>query len=510
MPTSHHRRFLPSLLLVTACTAADAPIVVEESDDPIDQLFASIGTLPVEAPRRIEGAAGPPRTDGDYQCVTTPIDEVRQLDQLLGQLTVGDVLWPGSIVRGDSVASGQLAPLVLPRAPLTFSVSLENLNGSRSATLPTPSLSTYRDAIGGILAQGVDGATPARVYAEVEEISSADQLAVALGASGSAPLVGTVKAGFNFNDSTKRTRFVVKFFQLYYTVDVDPPSLPHELFAPGVTADDVRAAIGAAPPVYVSSIGYGRQVVFTFESELSKSEVEGALDFVYQGGVVLAGNVSLTHQEVLDHTRMTAFILGGAPGDAVSASIGGYAQLRTFIERGSSYSKDSPGAAIAYKLAYVRDNAPVKVSYASTYTQQTCTRMTQRLHVVFDRLTVDSAGSDVGGDLEVYGTVMARGTGANQTLADWPSTMYRQIAAGQSFPATGFIGEAIVPVRPAAGNVLKLRTSLFESDALATDSFGEGVEDAAPFEAGWRRTLLLHRASGTQTITLRVSITPVP
>jgi thiol-activated cytolysin len=507
---THKPRLLLSVLIALSACAGDETITVEDSDNPIDQLFAGLGTLPVEAARRIEGTPSAPSEDGDYQCVTTPVDEVRQVDQLLGQLSVGDVLWPGSIVRGDSTATGQLTPLVFERAPLTFSVSLENLAGTRAATLAAPSLSSYRDAIGQLLSQQLDGLTPARIFAEIEEVSSAEQLAVALGASGSSPLVGTVKAGFDFSDTSKRSRFVVKFFQLYYTVDVDPPSLPHELFAPSVTAEAIGSVIGSDPPVYVSSIGYGRQVVFTFESELAKSELQAALDFAYQGGAEIDGTVSLTHEEVLAHTHTTAFILGGNPDEAVSASIGGYDQLRAFIERGASYSKDSPGAAIAYKLSYVRDNAPVKLSYASIYTERACTRVTQKLHVVFDKLTVDSAGSDVGGDLEVFGTVQARGTGANQTLADWPSGMFQQIATGQSFPSSGFIGEAIVPVRPLAGNELRIRTTLFESDTLATDSFGDGLEDAAPFEAGWRRKLLVRRSSGTQAITLEVSITPVP
>ncbi|MEZ4404697.1 MAG: thiol-activated cytolysin family protein [Kofleriaceae bacterium] len=521
MQTSLLIAVLSAVLALAACPAPDASVdadasvspdapAVVDSDNEIDQLFAALGGLQVEAPRRVEGPASAPSADGDYQCVVTPVDEVRQFDQLLGQLTVGDVLWPGSMVRGDSVATGQLAPLVFERAPLTFSVSLESLTGTRSATLAAPSLSSYRDAIGQILAQQLQGQAPARIYAEVEEVSSAEQLAVALGAAATAPLVATVKAGFDFNDTTKRTRYLVKFFQLYYTVDLDPPSLPHELFGPSVTAAAVRAAIGAAPPVYVSSIGYGRQVVFTFESELSKAELSAALDFVYQGGAAVSGSVSLTHQEVLEHTHTTAFILGGAPGEGVAAAIGGYAQLRTFIERGGSYSSESPGAAIAYKLAYVRDNTPVRVSYASAYGERACARTTQRLHVVFEKLKVDDAGSDVGGDLEVFGTVEVRGTGAPQALASWPAAMYQQIAAGASAPASGIIGEAIVPVRPAAGNAVTIRTSLLEADTFANDSFGDAVEDAAPFEAGWRRTLQVHRSSGAQAITLQIAITPVP
>lgn len=502
------RRFT-LLSLVAAC--AQTP-TVEESDNPIDKLFVDLGKLPAEAPHRIEGPTSAAVRDGDFECVNTPIDEARQFDQLLGQISVGDVLWPGSLLRGDSVYSGRLTPIVLGRAPLTFSVSLESLgSGQRSATMQSPSLSSYRDAIGSILAQQLSGSTPARISAEVEEISSEEQLSVALGASVNAPLVATVKAGFNFNDSTKRSRYMVKFFQLYYTVDVDPPALPHEFFAAGVTASDVAQFLGAEnPPVYVSSIGYGRQVLFTFESELSKQEVAAALDFVYKGGAEIGGSVSLTHQEVLSHTHTTAFILGGDAGEAAAVSIGSYEELAEFVKHGGNYSKDSPGAAIAYKLSYVRDHTPVQISYSSDYQQHTCTRVSQKLHVVFEKLNVVNAGGDLGGDLEVYGTVSAVGANGTYTLASWPTNQYIQVAEGASYPSSGIISEKIIPVVPQPGNTLRIVTSLNEDDGLYDDTFGTNIVDAAPYEAGWRRTLNVNRTSGSQYVSLRISLTPVP
>ena len=503
-------------LVLAACAGSPTPEAVdpvEESDHPIDQWFANLGKLAVSDPKRVEGTPSAPAADGDYQCVETPVEEVRQYDQLLGQLSVGDVLWPGSMLRGDSVYSGRLTPISLPRAPLTFSVSLESLGGgARSATLESPSLSSYRDAVGKILAQQLSGATPARISSEVEEVSSEEQLAVALGASVSAPMVATVKAGFNFEDTSKRSRYVVKFFQLYYTVDVDPPALPHQFFAPTVTVDDVAAVASAeSPPVYVSSIGYGRQVIFTFESSLSKTELQTALSFVYQGGTEISGDVSLTHKEVLDQTKTTAFILGGDGGGAAAVSIGGFEQLKAFIATGGNYSKDSPGAAIAYKLSYVRDHAPVQVSFASTYTQRTCSRISQKLRVVFENIKVENAGSDGGDDLEVFGTVEVLGSGDTyQVLADWSAAQYKRVATGSTYPTSGILGEAIVAVTPQPGNHVRIETSLYEYDGISDDSFGYAIADIAPFESGWRRTLYLNRSNGSQQITLQVSLTPVP
>src|SRR5205814_9610117 len=51
-------------------------------------------------------------------------------------------LWPGAIVRGDSVYTGLFTQIVLPRKPMTYSISLGNLNGAKSATMAKPSLSS--------------------------------------------------------------------------------------------------------------------------------------------------------------------------------------------------------------------------------------------------------------------------------------------------------------------------------------------------------------------------------
>jgi Thiol-activated cytolysin len=492
--------------LATGCTTA-------ESHNPdgatIDDVLAGIGALPADQPRRVESSPAAPVTDGDYRCVTTSVDEVRRYDQLLGQIAVGDVLWPGDVLRGDSVVSGQLTPLALDRRPVTFSVSLESLSGTHSATLEHPSLSGYRDAIGAILAQDLHGSASAKIYAEVDEVSSDQQLSIALGASVSAPLVAMVKAGFNFGDTKKHGRYLVKFFQIYYTADVDPPGAPHEFFADTVTADQVAAAVSATnPPVYVSSIAYGRQVLFTFESDYSQDELGAALDFVYQGGPEISGSISATHQEVLSHTHTTAFLLGGNSGEAAQASIGSYDELKAFIAHGGEYTKDSPGAAIAYKLSYVGDLTPVQISYASDYQRRSCERISQRVHVSLDKITVDSGGPDASlqlfGYVDTYGSVIGV-----STLFDRAEANYIDIASMASFPPSGTIGEAIVTVDPHPGSSLTLSSHLTDHNNILADVDLGVVTAQAPFEAGWRRTLQVHHTAAGRQVTLSVTLQPI-
>src|SRR5690606_22773748 len=107
--------------------------------------------------------------------------ETRQLDRIVAYAAGSDSLWPGAIVSADSVVSGLFTQVVLPRAPATISVSLENLAGTKKATIEEPSLSTYREALAGVLSSEITGSTPANIYSEIEEVHSQQQLDMALG-----------------------------------------------------------------------------------------------------------------------------------------------------------------------------------------------------------------------------------------------------------------------------------------------------------------------------------------
>src|SRR5207245_7152990 len=90
-------------------------------------------------------------------------------------------LWPGALVSADSVLSGLFTQIVLPRSPATISVSLENLGGTKQATIKDPSLASYRDALAGILDAEITGSTAANLYSEIEQVHSEEQLNMARG-----------------------------------------------------------------------------------------------------------------------------------------------------------------------------------------------------------------------------------------------------------------------------------------------------------------------------------------
>jgi thiol-activated cytolysin len=480
------QRALWIALTATACSSAqpmadDGP----SNTDQLDAYLSALPYLPVEPAAIEQGQATPTAREGDYSCSTQNLKETRQYDRIVAYAANSDSLYPGAIIGADSVVSGLFTQIVVPRAPATISVSLENLAGSKQATIASPTLSSYRDALSGILDGEITGSTPANLYSEIEEVHSEKQLNMALGVQASWGLgIASLKSSFDFNKQDVRSRYVVRYTQAYYTVDLDAPASPSALLAPTVEVGDIEGKINSEhPPVYVSSVTYGRLVLFTFESQYSSEEMSAALDFAYSGGVDVKGDVSVSYKDMISQSKITAFILGGDAGTAVQ-SIDSYEALKNFIKTGGNYSRQSPGSPIAYKLSYLKDNSPARMSFTTDYEVKDCVRVSQQVKVTLKSIAVDDAGGDPGSDLELYGQITAEGTNL-QTLFNKDGSHYVTIHEGAQFGG-GSIAETVINVEPHNGAAIKLRANLTDSDLIGDDNVGnETVVNL--FEAGWRK-----------------------
>lgn len=520
------RTTLAVALVVCACTnpAPDDEGADEGADDAaedaaptdeaarIDAWVFALGSEPLPADELDVAPAMPAEDDGDYTCTQEKWHQTRQFDRISAMVANSQALYPGALVGADALSTGLLAPKTLPRSPLRFSASLEGvLDGAISATIASPSLSAFRDAMHGILAGNVIGQTPANVNAQISEVHSAEQFGLEVGVDVGWGFVlgGEVSASLAFDRSDVRSRHVVQFTQAYYTVDVDAPESPSGLFAPEVTLDDLRAELDDEAPVYVSSVTYGRTVLFTITSELSSEEVHAALEFAYRGTVSVDGSTSMTHEEVLSTSEITAFVLGGS-GDGAVRAIFGIEELREFITEGGSYDRQSPGAPIAYKLAWVADDAPAGFALTTEYEVPRCERIRQDVRVALSGLQVVQDGGDGGDELELYGEIaVIDGNGDAHVL--WAADADHAVAidSGSVWPGADELASAIVPVDPVDGARLGLRVKLWDSDGNGDDLLADHTT-WRPFEDGWRGDISLAAAEGDQHAAVLFSLSPVP
>jgi len=504
--------WIPLLSALAGCSFSSGPTDPDPVDAPsvnqVDRYIASLPYLPVTAPAVTEGTPSTPASDGDYACTTQSLQETRQYDRIVAYAANSDSMYPGAIIGADSVVSGLFTQMVLPRAPATISVSLENLAGSKQAVIADPSLSSYRDALSSILDAEITGSTPANLYSEIEQVHSEEQLNMALGVQASWGLgVASLKTSFDWSKQNVLSRYVVRYTQAYYTVDLDAPAAPSELFAPGIDLGEVQAKMDEQrPPVYVSSVTYGRMVLFTFESQYSAEEMSAALEFAYAGGVDISGDVSVTYKDMISQSTITAFILGGDAGAAVQ-TIDSYEALINFIKTGGNYSRQSPGAPIAYKLAYLKDNSPARMSFTTDYDVRDCVRVSQKVRVTLQSIAVDSAGGDAGHDLELYGEITVQGRSLATLFAKDESHAVT-IHEGSVFGGTTPIAETVIDVAPKAGQAIRFHAHLTDDDPIGDDNIGDDVT-LAPFETGWRKDLTMTLTGDSALVRVTFSLAPI-
>jgi thiol-activated cytolysin len=416
----------------------------------------------------------PPEEDPNqpaYECYKTQYKAAPGFDELLALDPSSDVIFPGAMLEGNSIPTGEYIPINVDRAPITLSISLQNLSGSPIIEIQDPKLSTVREGIKSILDQDVVSATPAKINFEITEVYSQEHLSIALGANYRAA-GNSVQSSFDFNSSQYNNKFVLKYLQVYYTIDMDSPTNPSDLFK---NIPDV-SELGATAPVYVSSIAYGRMVLYTIETNRSKSEVNAAFNATFNSG---GADVEGSYKSVIEESNIKALVIGGS-GASASQSIQGPNQVYNYITEGGDYSKDSPGAPLSYKLRFIKKGTPVaRVVLSSEYNVRTCEFVSPTYKMKINYVKCIDCPEI--GDPEIYGNLTAQAYINNSkfgTAATWNKTSENavEVKDGKEYP----IGTSknVTLYRPnQESDFIKVSGWIKERDAGDDDDFGADSED---------------------------------
>jgi len=350
--------------------------VIEGAGD-YDSGTATPGSTPVGSPQTVQ-ATGPDGTA--LTCTTQTYSLTSTPNQFVSSDPSSDVLWPGSLIQGASIASGLLNPIPLPRAPGTITLTLASGAGATySQQIAQPSLSSATQAINDILESyaSTDGGTPAKFSYRSEAVYSSSQLAIEAGVNAS----GTSWSGsasLDFDSSTTENRYLLQFTQAYFTMAFDPPAGAAAVFAPGVAATDLTPYVGPGnPALYISSVTYGRIFYLLFESTQSSTDLSAAVQASYSGGVNVDANLKAKYDSVLKNTTIKAYGIGGDAASAInavtSAQTGRFDALSTFLTTGADFGPSSPGVPISYTVRNLADSSEVSLVFATQYTAKDCT-----------------------------------------------------------------------------------------------------------------------------------------
>ncbi|WP_276391710.1 thiol-activated cytolysin family protein [Eudoraea chungangensis] len=348
--------------------------------------------------------------DTEYACTTQNYKGAPGYNELFMLDPTTDVIYPGSMLKGESIPSGEYIRINEDRAPITISTSFSNIDGKPSVTIENPNLiSNVRAGIQELLNREVNGSTAAQLISDEYEVYSEEHVSIALAANYRSR-AKEISGNFDFSSSSVKRKYVLKFVQKYFTLDLDSPGkLPSDLF----TSLPSIESLGSTSPVYVSSVTYGRMVLYTVESQASLTEVKAAFEAAYnigknEGGASLEG----AYKSLFQESNVKVIIVGG-DGNSAAQAVAGIAdnptQIYDFIAEGGNYSKDSPGAPISYKLSYVKEGFPTaKVVLSTEYQARNCDLAYPEYEITIVDLNVTNTPgfpSNEGDHLEIWGSV---------------------------------------------------------------------------------------------------------
>jgi hypothetical protein len=283
-----------------------------------------------------------------------------------------DVLWPGALIQGNSLASGQLAPIQLDRAPGTITVATDFAGGGTaqlSRVIDRPEFPTVQQARHDLLTTiNPTNSAGALTY----DMTVARTMRHAMVKLGLNVNVGKVKVDLDASlDSSYETNTVaMRFNQAYYTVTFTPSGSPPDFFADTVTLSEVeKYATADNPPCYLSSVTYGRMLLVLVTSRASSLEIKAALKAGV--GSVFTGSLEGQYKELLSQSSIMVLAVGPTGEATTQVLTDPVAGFQQYLKEGLTFSLASPGAPIAYTARYLNTQTMAKVSLACQYSEHT-------------------------------------------------------------------------------------------------------------------------------------------
>ncbi|CAM1340745.1 thiol-activated cytolysin family protein [Tenacibaculum amylolyticum] len=312
----------------------------------------------------------------------------------------GSLLWPGNVVGARTIQDG--APTSVPiygDARNDLEIGLTVISGTAASTstvVKSPTPGTVRNQLNSILNNYYNsGASfPASFEVSIQRIHNTSDLQFALNAGYSGFGVDVAgQLGLNF--SQQKTRYAVTLKQRFFTATVTPKAGligNNGWFNNSVVPSDLENYVtdyqnvtpeNANPSAYIESVTYGRLFTLIYESSESARNVEAALQFAYKGGIgSITADAESKYKETLNTASVRVKQIGGNAQTGITAGLqaiaGNLDGVKSFLEKGANVSATNPGYPISYKVNYISNNRPFKVTSNVSYTQRNCDLISRR------------------------------------------------------------------------------------------------------------------------------------
>ena len=320
----------------------------------------------------------------------------------------GDIYLGALFKANQDLLENKPQQISLDRNKSRISVDLPGMVGGDSYVDANPTVSGMQEGVNTLLNRwhekyAAKNPAPARMQYESTSAYSMNQLKAKFGSDFEKVGVN-LKIDFEAVNKGEKQIEVVDFKQIYYTANFDAPKNPSDVFASGVTVDQLKARgiDENTPPVYVSSVSYGRQMYVKFETTSKSTELKAAINAVIKGVPIKAES---EWARVLKNTTVTVSIVGGNADGAARVVTGTVEDLKKLIQEGATFSTQNPAVPISYKTAFLKDNQVATIQSNTDYIETKVTSYKNgylnlqhkgayiaRYYVYWDEVTYDKDG----------------------------------------------------------------------------------------------------------------------
>jgi len=285
------------------------------------------------------------RNDGLWVCTKTIIDAAEASEKFPFFDPVAEIIWPGAALQGKTIVSPTPERIIARRGPGT--IVINNITGATvsSVRIDEVTLSNVLDAANEII-RSQPQSFPANLYISIDSVRSNEELALKLKANANFFSLFKASSKFDVSRDVEVSSFLVSLTQSFYTLIFERPPQIGDFFHNEVSASELEPFIGENnPPVYVSSVTYGRVFYMLIEATEANEVVNASLNasFIVGG---FEGNVK--HVSQLNGLRVSAFALGGDANESLNAVLGGIRSLDKFISSLKAAGVITTGKPLSY------------------------------------------------------------------------------------------------------------------------------------------------------------------
>ncbi len=291
------------------------------------------------------------------------------------------VIFPGALILADGkLAEGQPTLISLPRSSITISVDLPGSTSGGVKTIPDYDYSSFQRNLNIILENWFANSAPkgyvnaADSQMSLERAYSSDQLALALGFVAKWAK-NKISTDLDFKSSNERSTTIAFFKQRFYTITANSPRYPSDVFAPGVTIDDLkRVGIGNdSPPAYIKSVNYGRLIFVRMDTESSAASGDLKAALTYVTTTKIEGKIDTRFERIIKNSSFKIVTIGGNAAKATTLyGPDKFDKLYDVINANAIYKRDNPGVPISYTVSFLKNNAIAAIRASTSYRETNC------------------------------------------------------------------------------------------------------------------------------------------